>query len=110
MALARVAFAYAKGWLALIKSIKHKGLRRFHASGGADTRGISHEHRDRLIDLLAALDTSAHLRDLDIPGWHLHALKGKDRGRHSVRVSANWRLTFEFANGDAYLVDYEDYH
>jgi proteic killer suppression protein len=37
-------------------------------------------------------------------------LKGKDKGRHAIWVSDNWRMTFEFENGDAYVVDYEDYH
>ena len=68
------------------------------------------EHRSRLGDQLAALDSAAHLQDMDIPGWRLHSLKGKASGRHAVRVSGNWRLTFEFKDGDAYVVDYEDYH
>jgi len=47
---------------------------------------------------------------MDIPGFHLHSLKGMLKGRWSVSVSDNWRLTFEFRNGNAYLLDYEDYH
>jgi toxin HigB-1 len=40
----------------------------------------------------------------------LHPLKGADRGRWSIWVNGNWRLTFEFRNGQAYVLDYEDYH
>jgi proteic killer suppression protein len=47
---------------------------------------------------------------MNIPGWNLHPLKGKLESHWSVSVSGNWRLTFMFENGDAVLVDYQDYH
>jgi toxin HigB-1 len=59
---------------------------------------------------LSALDTAQRIQDMDIPGFRLHPLKGKLKGRWSITVSGNWRLTFEFKDGDAYLLDYEDYH
>jgi len=59
---------------------------------------------------LAALDTAQTIQDMDIPGYRLHPLKGKLKGRLSISVSGNWRLTFEFKDGDVYLLDYEDYH
>lgn len=46
---------------------------------------------------------------MDIPGFRLHPLKGKDKGRWSIRVNGNWRMTFEFQDGNAYILDYEDY-
>lgn len=58
--------------------------------------------------LLAALDTSQTIDDMNIPGFRLHPLKGS--GRWSVWVNGNWRLTFEFRDGHAYVLDYEDYH
>ena len=94
----------------LIKSIKHKGLKRFFNSGGSDTRGINSDHEHKLRDQLAALDSAADITDMDLPGWRLHLLKGQDKGRHAIWVSGNWRMTFEFENGDAFVVDYEDYH
>jgi proteic killer suppression protein len=60
--------------------------------------------------ILAALDTSLEIKDMDIPGFKLHPLKGKLKGRWSVSVSGNWRITFEFRDGNAYVLDYEDYH
>ena len=59
---------------------------------------------------LAALDTARTVEDMDIPGFRLHALKGAMRGRWSITVSGNWRVTFEFRDGNAYVLDYEDYH
>ena len=47
---------------------------------------------------------------MDIAGFRLHGLKGSERGRWSIWVNGNWRLTFEFRDGQAYVLDYEDYH
>lgn len=60
--------------------------------------------------LLAALDTAQSIEDMNVPGFRLHPLKGTDRGRWSIWVNGNWRLTFDFANGHAHFLDYEDYH
>jgi proteic killer suppression protein len=60
--------------------------------------------------LLAALDTAQNLDDMDIPGLRLHPLKGAEQARWSVWVNGNWRVTFEFRDGHAYVLDYEDYH
>lgn len=46
---------------------------------------------------------------MNVPGWGLHPLQGRLDGHWSVTVSGNWRLTFLFENGDAILVDYQDY-
>jgi proteic killer suppression protein len=60
--------------------------------------------------LLAALDTAKSIEDMDIPGFRLHPLKGEERGCWSVWVNGNWRMTFQFKDGHAYVLDYEDYH
>jgi proteic killer suppression protein len=59
---------------------------------------------------LAALDTVQIIEDMDIPGFRLHPLKGVLQGRWSITVNANWRMTFECNDGNAYVLDYEDYH
>jgi proteic killer suppression protein len=60
--------------------------------------------------LLIALETAQVIGDMDIPGFRLHPLKGSDRGRWSIWVNGNWRVTFEFSDGQACLLDCEDYH
>lgn len=92
----------------MIKTIRHKGLERFYRSGSRS--GIQPAHAKRLRMQLAALDTSMVIEDMEIPGFGLHRLKGRDGERWSIRVTGNWRLTFEFRDGNAYLLDYEDYH
>ena len=105
-----IVFLVLAGLQELIKSIRHKGLNKFFSSAGTDTRGINSNHKDKLRDQLAALDSAKGVSDMDIRGWRLHTLKGQDKCRYSIWVSGNWRVTFEFDKGDAYVVDYEDYH
>jgi proteic killer suppression protein len=62
----------------IIKSFKHKGLRRYYETGS--TRGIQAKHAKRLRMQLAALDTAVEIADLDIPGYGLHPLKGDRKG------------------------------
>ncbi len=92
----------------MIKSFRHKGLKKFYESGSAS--GIQPQHAKRLRMQLVALDTASTVEDMDIPGFKLHPLKGSDKGRWSIWVNGNWRLTFEFKDGNVYVLDYEDYH
>jgi len=94
--------------LGVIQSFRHKGLRRFYESG--NTAGIPPKHLKRLRMLLAALDTAQTVDDMNVPGFNLHPLKGSEKGRWSIRVNGNWRVTFEFRDGRAYVLDCEDYH
>ena len=92
----------------MIATFRHKGLRKLFESGSL--AGIQPAHANRLKMQLAALDTAQVIEDMDIPGFRLHPLKGSDRGRWSIWVNGNWRVTFEFKNGNAFVLDYEDYH
>ena len=92
----------------MIKSFKHKGLEKFYVSGS--TKGIQSKHSRKLRMQLAALDTAHSIEDLDIPGYRLHQLKGKLKGLWSITVNGNWRVTFEYSDGNVYIVNYEDYH
>jgi len=56
------------------------------------------------------LSAATKPEDMALPGLVLHPLKGDWRGRSSVRVGGNWRITFVFTGADADSVDYEDYH
>jgi proteic killer suppression protein len=92
----------------MIKSFKHKGLQEFFTTGSIG--GISAKHAPRLELRLQALHTATVIDDMDIPGWRLHSLKGDRVGLWAVNVSGNWRVVFEFRDGHAYVVSYEDYH
>jgi toxin HigB-1 len=92
----------------MILSFRHKGLRKYFESGSV--AGIQPAHGRRVQMQLAALETAHTIDDMNIPGFRLHALKGTEKGRWSIWVNGNWRITFEFENGNAHILDYEDYH
>ena len=92
----------------MIRSFKHKGLERYFTKG--KTSGIQPTHEKRVRLILGRLNASTTPQDMNLPGLFLHPLKGKSRGRWSVRVSGNWRITYKFDGPDAVDVDYEDYH
>ena len=92
----------------MIKSFKHKGLEKFFTNGS--TAGIQTAHAAKIRDRLAFLHSAMSIEDMDIPGYRLHELKGNRKGHWSIAVSGNWRIVFKFVDGDAYIVNYEDYH
>lgn len=92
----------------MIKSIKHKGLRKLYESGS--TQGVRVDHVERLRNRLALLDAATSLDDIAAANWNLHPLTGRLAGQHAINVTGNWRLFFEFRDGDVYLLDYDDYH
>ncbi|MCL4831066.1 MAG: type II toxin-antitoxin system RelE/ParE family toxin [Caldilineaceae bacterium] len=92
----------------MIKDFKHKGLERFFLTGS--NAGIQANHASRLRLILGRLHASTSPRDMNLPGLYLHELKGDRQATWSVRVSGNWRVTFQFDGQDATVVNYEDYH
>ena len=92
----------------MIYGFKHKGLELFFNTGS--TAGIQAKHANKLNLQLATLSQASSVQDMHIAGWNLHPLKGNLDGHYAVKVNGNWRLTFRFEQGHAYIVDYQDYH
>ena len=92
----------------MIKSCRHQGVKRLFEHG--DGSKVRADQRRRIRDVLAHLDTAHAPRELDLPGYRLHPLKGARKGCWSVTISGNWRIIFRFADGDAYDIDLVDYH
>ena len=92
----------------MIKSFAHKGLRAFFEDGLK--KGVQTKHAGKLSDILDHLDAANEIKDMGYPGSGLHPLQPKSESRWAVSISGNWRITFKFRNGDAYEVNYEDYH
>ena len=92
----------------MIVSFKHRGLKALY--DGRTARRVAPGHVEKLRDILAVLDRSRRPKDVNIPGFRLHPLKGELRGHYAVTVSGNWRVTFRFEEGDVVDVDYLDYH
>ena len=92
----------------MIKSFKHKGLKNFFYHD--DRSRINPQHAAKLGRILDRLDASVKPQDMNLPGYKLHELTGKQKGTWAVSVSGNWRVTFRFEGNDALDVDYCDYH
>ena len=92
----------------MITSFRHRGLKALYE--GRTSRRVSSEHVEKLRDILVTLENSRSPEGMNLPGFRLHGLKGAKKGHFAVSVSANWRVTFRFENGNAVDVDYVDYH
>ena len=92
----------------MIKTFKHKGLRKFFESG--ETKLLDPDHLKKIRLMLARLNTACDIKDMNAPGYRLHEHKGEGKGTWSIDVSGNYRITFRFENSDVYDVDYLDVH
>ena len=92
----------------MIKTFRHRGLKELYERG--HSAKVAQDHVEKLLRILTALDRSESSEGMDLPGFRLHALKGRMKGHYTVSVSANWRVTFRFEEGHAVDADYIDYH
>ncbi len=92
----------------MIGSIRHKGLREYWSKGQA--KGVDAGWIRKLRRILSALEAAERPEHMNYPGSYFHALKGKREGRYSVRLTANYRVTFGWDEDGAADVDIEDYH
>lgn len=92
----------------MIRAFRHKGLERYFTQ--SDRRGIDAGQEARIRRILDRLDAAAGPKDMNLPGYRFHPLKGDRKGAYAVSVSGNWRITFRFDAGDATDVNLEDYH
>ena len=89
-----------------IKSFRDKELANLWAGGKTKIDVRMHTRIERRLD---RLDAATELKELNLPGFDFHLLKGKPL-RYSIHVNGPWCLTFEFEDGDALRIDFEQYH
>lgn len=92
----------------MIRSFRHRGLKRLYEHG--DRNSIGPDLHDRVEVILAQLDVASSPEAMRLPHYRLHALKGARKGYWSVTVKANWRIIFRFEGEDVYDVELIDYH
>ena len=92
----------------MIKSFRHAGIEKFFNTGSK--AGIQPHHASKLEEQLTFLNMARKLSDMDIAGWDFHPLRHDLKEHYAVKVNRMWRLTFSWENGNAILVDYQDYH
>ena len=91
----------------MIGSFRHKGLEEIYRTG--KTRRISADHVGKCVRILQLLEVAAQPGDMNIASFRFHGLQGKPK-RWSVRVTANYRITFGWSGESALDADLEDYH
>ena len=92
----------------MILSFRSRALRRLWEKD--DQRGLNRQHIHKIVLILDRLNAAVHVDDMNTPGLDFHKLIGNNPTRWSVHVNGNWCITFSFEDGDAFAVDYEDYH
>lgn len=92
-----------------IRSVRHKGLKRFIEND--DSKGIRPDLINRVRNILAALIIADDMGNLNgPPGWRIHLLTGDRAKTWSISASGNWRITFEIDDDEISELDLEDYH
>ena len=94
--------------LIMIKSIRHKGLKRFWTKG--DASGLNPQWVKKIDRILDQIDVIQAPEDLDYGIYGFHALTGDRKGQYALSISGNWRIIFEWDGNDAINLDLMDYH
>ena len=94
-----------------IRSVAHRGLRRFIERD--DRAGLPAAFVERIRNIISFLQDMESVEELrDLPSWKPHQLTGDRKGTWSLSVTRNWRITFRVDETENEIVslDYEDYH
>jgi len=91
----------------MIKTFDNKQLKALWETGKSKIDARFHA---RILRRLDALDAATSLEDINLPGFNFHALKGHKPTRYTVHINGPWCVTFEFEDGNAYVLDFEQYH
>jgi proteic killer suppression protein len=91
----------------MIRTFQSKQLRSLWEIGKSKIDARMH---DRILRRLDRLDAAQSVADMDVPGFDFHALNGFKPTRYTIQVNGPWCITFEFGDGDAFALDFEQYH
>lgn len=93
----------------MIKTFADRHTEKLFVTGRS--RRLSPDIVRRARRKLESIDLAARLDDLRVPpGNRLHKLGGDRKGQYAIAINDQWRICFEFADGDAYDVEIADYH
>ena len=99
---------YERYIVTMIQTFRHDGLKRYFETG--NPKGLTAEMAKRIQVRLNVLNRAKELKDIALPGFGFHPLKGDREGEHSISVTGNYRMTFRFERGDVLDLNLEDYH
>lgn len=91
----------------MIKTFRNKQLKSLWETGKSRIDSRFHQRINRRLD---RLDAAQFPEDMNLPGFNFHKLEGHNPPRYTVHVNGPWCITFEFEEGDAHVIDFEQYH
>ncbi len=92
----------------MLKTFKSKGLAELWERD--QTTKIDVRFHARILRVLDRLDAAIVPQEMNVPGLRFHSLRGYKPTRYTVHINGPWCVTFEFKDGHAYQVDFEQYH
>ena len=92
----------------MIRTFGSKALAELFQSGKTDK--IDQRMHKRISVRLDAINEAAEIAEINMPGYNFHPLSGFNPARYSIHVNGPWCITFEFSAGDAFNIDFEQYH
>lgn len=92
----------------MIGSFKHKGLKKLYMEG--KSQGVRQDQVERITMILDILGAAEKIEELNMPAFRFHSLQGHKPARYAMKVTGNYRITFEWESGLAKKIDLEDYH
>jgi proteic killer suppression protein len=95
--------------LLVIRSFKSRSAEEIWQGGVA--RRLPRDIQEVARRKLRMLNNAQSLQDLQVPpGNRLERLHGGRAGQYSIRINDQWRICFEWSDGDAHEVEIVDYH
>lgn len=92
----------------MIRTSRSKALAELWSKGRAAK--VDAKLQKRILIRLDRLNVASAPEQMNLPGFDFHALKGFVPTRYTIHVNGPWCITFEFGDGDALSVDFEQYH
>lgn len=94
----------------MVQNFLHKGIQKLFEVG--DLSGLPSQQIPKIRMILGLLNQVSKPNEMNFPGSDFHQLKGNRKGEYAISVNGNYRITFKFnkKTGDAFDVNYEDYH
>lgn len=107
--MSRYTLGLVESYFPVIRNFKDKETQKIFER--QRSRKLPTDIQQVALRKLRMLNRAETLQDLKIPPTNrLEALKGDRHGQYSIRINAQWRICFQWDNGEALDVEIVDYH
>jgi proteic killer suppression protein len=93
----------------VIRSFADKESQKLYITG--KSRKLPPDIIRQTLRKLEQINSAGRVEDLiTFPGNRLEPMKGRMKGKYSIRINDQWRIVFSFSESDAFEVEITDYH